>query len=131
MPSKILFAAGAAAIAALAAAPSFAGEHGHVRVMRGWGGRAVETRHVDRTSSGATVTRNYQTSYGTGVKATRTTSHGDGTFDSTRTYAFDNRPEAGRSLSLHNNGDGTASYTRTVAHPSGVVTEKSGTVTYP
>jgi hypothetical protein len=64
------------------------------------------------------------------VEETRTTSHGDGTFQSTRNYAFDNAPDAGRSLTLHNNGDGTASYTRTVATSAGVATTKSGTVPY-
>ncbi|MBS0334896.1 MAG: hypothetical protein JSS35_19155, partial [Proteobacteria bacterium] len=102
MPSKMLFTVAAAAFAALSASHAFAGEHGHMRLTRGWGGGTFESRRVDRTGSGATITRNLQTSHGRGVKETRTTSHADGTFESTRQYAFDNRPDASRDLTLHN-----------------------------
>jgi hypothetical protein len=131
MPTKLLLTAGALALTALAATPSFAGEHGHVRFIRGFHGGAVETRHVDRTATGATTTRNLQTTGGRGVKETRTTSHADGTYQSSRVYNFDDGPEASRDLTVHNNGDGTASYTRTVAGRDGVAQSKSGTIPYP
>ena len=132
MPSKILFAISAVALASLSAAPSFAGEHGHVRFIRGWRGGAVETRHVDRTATGATVTRSLQTSGGRGVHETRTTSHGDGTYQRQTVITADNSAtSASRDLTLHNNGDGTASYTRITSGRNGVAQETSGTFPYP
>jgi len=130
MPTKTLLIAGALALTALSATPSFAGEHGHVRFIRGFRGGAVETRHVDRTATGATTTRNLQTFGGRGVQETHTTSHADGTYQSSRVYNFDNGPEASRGLTVHNNGDGTASYTRTVSQRDGVTQSKSGTIPY-
>jgi hypothetical protein len=131
--TRTTLAAGAALAAALmslaAVGAAQARTHGHTVTAQGAGGRGfTQSRQVNRTGAGASVSRGVQTNGGYGASTTRTSSYGGGQYSGAGQTTFDNGSTISRSSSVQANGDGSADYEASRTGVNGQTRSVSGTI---
>lgn len=134
MPPIRTFAAalGLAAMTAtlLASAAEAAPRNRHVQVQGADGRGYAASRSAHRTSSSFTANRSIQSNGGYGLTRNRSAAYGEGSYSGSSQIVFNSGRSINRNASLHDNGDGTASYQRTAAGSEGRSRSVSGSIPY-
>ncbi len=103
---------------------------GDVRVQGPQGRGYTAAARVDRSASGVSASRSLQTNDGRGAYQSHQSTYGGGAYSSTSQTTFNNGWSRARTTSAQDNGDGTASYRRTITTSDGYSRSVSGTVPY-
>ena len=113
-----------------ASAAEAAPRNRYVQVQGADGRGYVASRNARRTSSSFTANRSIQTNGGYGLNRNRSAAYGEGSYSGASQTVFNSGRSINRSASVHDNGDGTASYQRTVTGSEGRSRSVSGSVPY-
>lgn len=97
--------------------------------VQGSGGHGfTRYRNVDRRPGSTSVSRDFQTNSGAGMPTTRSANWSNGSYSGGATHTLNNGDTFGRSTTVTNNGNGTATYSTTHTGIDGQSTTVSGTV---
>jgi len=128
---NLALAAGAwAALSTLIIAlPAEAGGWGRTVNVQGPNGRGyVQSQTLSRQPGAVSASRSTQTNAGYGASHARAATWGQGVYEGGASHSYSNGAYAGRSASVVNNGDGTASYDYARTGFNGQTTTASGTI---
>ncbi|MBA4794908.1 MAG: hypothetical protein H2041_14700 [Phenylobacterium sp.] len=128
---NLALAAGAwAALSTLIVAlPAEAGAWGRTVNVQGPNGRGyVQSQNVSRQAGAVSASRSTQTNYGYGSAHARGATWGGGVYQGGASHSYNSGAYAGRSTTVVDNGDGTASYDYSRTGFNGQTTTASGTI---